>query len=79
MIHAEGNAVAHAARHGVKLKGATAYVTHMCCKNCADLLIQAGIKTVVYGKGKLVGDWQNDIAEIKFKEAGVNFGKAKHI
>ena len=48
-IHAEANAVAHAARHGVSLSGATAYCTMAPCRDCAKLLVAAGVKTVVYG------------------------------
>lgn len=47
-IHAEMNAVAHAAKHGVKLAGAVAYCTHRPCVNCAKVLTAAGIARVVY-------------------------------
>lgn len=47
-IHAEANAVADAARRGVSLLGSTAYVTALPCWNCFKLLVQAGIKRVVY-------------------------------
>lgn len=46
-VHAEANLVAHAARNGIKLEGATVYTTHFPCAQCAALLIQAGIKAVV--------------------------------
>lgn len=71
VIHAEANAVCNASRSGTALKGATAYVTHCCCNNCADILIQSGIKCVVVGNGKLIGNHKNEIAMIKFSEAGV--------
>lgn len=47
--HAEANAVTNAAsiNAGERLKGATAYVTHYPCSNCAGLLIQAGVSTIV--------------------------------
>lgn len=45
-IHAEQNALLFADRE--ELKGATAYVTHEPCENCAKLLVQAGIKRVVF-------------------------------
>jgi dCMP deaminase len=47
-VHAEANVVAWAARAGVSLNGATLYCTHGPCLNCAKLLINAGIVTVVY-------------------------------
>jgi dCMP deaminase len=46
-IHAEANAVAHAARYGHATQGATAYVTFPPCPTCATLLIQAGVRAVV--------------------------------
>jgi dCMP deaminase len=45
--HAERNALYHAARHGVSLKGCTLYVTLFCCADCARGIIQSGIKKVV--------------------------------
>lgn len=42
-IHAEANAVAAAAAEGVRLSGATAFVTHHPCASCALLLAQAGV------------------------------------
>lgn len=50
IVHAEANAVAAAARNGHSIKGATAYITHNPCSQCACLLIQAGIKRVVFKK-----------------------------
>lgn len=47
ICHAEENAIMHAARIGVALKGCTAYVTLMPCTRCARGLIQAGIREVV--------------------------------
>lgn len=47
-IHAEANAIADSASRGVKIKGATAYVTHYPCINCAKMLIASGIKKIIY-------------------------------
>ncbi|MGE8129062.1 dCMP deaminase family protein [Methylobacterium sp. NPDC080182] len=49
--HAEANLVAFAAREGIRTEGCTAYVTHHPCAACARTLIQAGIRSVVYGAG----------------------------
>ncbi len=46
--HAERNAIAFAARHGVKLEGSTLYVTHMPCLACAMAIINAGVEAVYY-------------------------------
>lgn len=42
-VHAEANAVAFAARHGIALDGSTLYATHTPCVTCAQLLINAGV------------------------------------
>jgi dCMP deaminase len=47
-IHAEQNAIAFAARLGLPTQNATLYVTHSPCINCAKLIVQTGIKRVVY-------------------------------
>ena len=46
-IHAEQNAVGHAANVGTSLRGATAYTTNHPCIQCAKLLAAAGITRVV--------------------------------
>lgn len=46
--HAEANAIAFAAKHGVKLNGSTLYITNSPCKACAMMLINAGVETVFY-------------------------------
>ena len=48
VIHAELNAILHAARQGVSVKGATLYTTLSCCSQCSAMIAQAGIKRVVY-------------------------------
>ena len=47
VVHAETNAVANAARNGIRLLGSTAYVTHEPCIKCMALLRQAGISALV--------------------------------
>lgn len=49
-VHAEANAVAFAAKHGVALAGSTLYTTLSPCLKCAQLIINAGIVRVVIGK-----------------------------
>ncbi len=50
VVHAEVNAVAIAARTGVGIEGATAYVTHRPCFGCYSVLVNAGVVEVVYGE-----------------------------
>ena len=50
VLHAEANAITKIARSGNNSNGATLYVTASPCIECAKLIIQAGIKRVVYGE-----------------------------
>lgn len=47
-IHAELNAVAFSARHGVRTDGAVLYCTHAMCRTCAQAVASAGIIEVYY-------------------------------
>lgn len=47
-IHAEANAIIHAAKYGVGVDGAELHTTRMPCLNCAGMIINAGIRRVVY-------------------------------
>ncbi len=47
-IHAEANALTQAAAQGISVAGATAYITHSPCWECSKLLVNAGIKKIVY-------------------------------
>lgn len=48
VLHAEANAITKVAKSGNSSEGATLYVTASPCMECAKLIIQAGIKRVVY-------------------------------
>ena len=50
VLHAEANAITKLARSGNNSDGATIYITASPCIECAKLIIQAGIKRVVYGE-----------------------------
>lgn len=50
VLHAEANAITKIARSGNSSEGATMYVTASPCIECAKLIIQAGIKRVVYAE-----------------------------
>ena len=47
-IHAEANAIAQAAKHGITCQGASIYVTLEPCISCLKLIISTGIKQVYY-------------------------------
>ena len=48
VLHAEANAISKVAKSGNDSSGATLYVTDAPCMECSKLIIQAGIKRVVY-------------------------------
>ncbi|MCR4860357.1 MAG: dCMP deaminase family protein [Bacteroidales bacterium] len=48
VLHAEANAISKVAKSGNSSEGATLYVTASPCLECAKLIIQSGIRRVVY-------------------------------
>ncbi|TLU87995.1 MAG: dCMP deaminase family protein [Chlorobium sp.] len=49
-IHAEINAIAQAAKHGVSIRDSDIYITASPCIHCLKVLINVGIKTIYYDK-----------------------------
>jgi dCMP deaminase len=49
-IHAEINAIAQAAKNGASIQGADIYITHTPCIHCFKVLINTGIRRVLYEK-----------------------------
>jgi len=56
VLHAEANAITKVARSGNNSEGATLYVTASPCIECAKLIIQSGIKRVVYNEEYRITD-----------------------
>ena len=54
-IHAEINAITDAAKRGVSIDDAEAYITHYPCINCAKILLASGINEINY-----INDYKND-------------------
>ena len=50
VLHAEANAITKVARSNNSSEGATLYITASPCLDCAKLIIQAGIRRVVYNE-----------------------------
>ena len=50
VLHAEANAITKVAKSGNSSEGATLYITTAPCIECAKLIIQSGIKRVVYSE-----------------------------
>ena len=61
-VHAEQNAVTQAAYFGTSVKDATIYTTTFPCSLCAKILINSGIKEIVYSEGYM-DDLSKDILE----------------
>jgi len=49
-VHAEEGAIVFAAKKGIPLEGTTMWCTTMPCPTCARLIVQAGIKELIYTK-----------------------------
>ena len=56
VLHAEANAITKVARSNNSADGATLYVTASPCLECSKLIIQSGIKRVVYGERYRITD-----------------------
>lgn len=67
VLHAEANAITKLARSSNNSEGATLYVTASPCIECSKLIIQSGIKRVVYGEKYRLDDGINLL-----KRAGVD-------
>lgn len=68
--HAEQNAIVQAARHGTMIDGATVYCTAQPCLTCAKLLVNAGVKRVVYE-----GDYPDELAVSILREAEIELDR----
>lgn len=69
-IHAEQNAIIQAAVHGVAVDGATLYCTHQPCILCAKMLINAGVREIVFREG-----YPDEFSQRMFAEAGVKLSQ----
>lgn len=64
--HAEQNAILQAAAHGVAIEGATLYCTHQPCVLCAKMIINVGIKRIVFKES-----FPDELAEQLLSEAKI--------
>jgi dCMP deaminase len=67
-LHAEQNAVVQAATYGVAIDGAALYCTHQPCSACTKIIINAGIKRIVYKD-----PYPDELAEELLKESSIEF------
>lgn len=71
-LHAEQNAIIQAAYHGISIKDSTLFCTNSPCVICAKMIINAGIKQVIYEEG-----YNDPLAMELLEEAGVKVEKYK--
>lgn len=72
-VHAEQNAIVQAARLGISIENATLYCTHQPCVICAKMIINAGLKRVVYSSG-----YPDEFSLRLFNEANIIVDKIEY-
>lgn len=76
VVHAEPNAILNST---TSLENATLYVTLFPCHECAKLIIQSGIKEIVYMGDKYDGTESDQASKKMLKSAGVTWRKVAQI
>lgn len=66
-VHAEQNAIVQAAYFGTSVKDSTIYTTTYPCSLCAKIIINAGIKEVIFSEG-----YVDDLSKKLFIETKIN-------
>lgn len=69
-LHAEQNAIIQAAVHGIAIQGSVIYVTNQPCVMCSKMIVNAGIKKVIFA-----GDYPDELSLEIFGEAKVELVK----
>ena len=69
-LHAEQNAIIQAAYHGINIQNARLYCTTLPCSICFKMIINAGIKEVVYEEG-----YPDDLTVELLKESDIKMTK----
>ena len=70
-LHAEQNVIIQAAFHGIRIQNSTLYCTNLPCVICTKMIINAGIKEIVYESG-----YADHLAQAMLEEAGIPFRQA---
>lgn len=65
-LHAEQNCIIQAAYHGVAIAGAAIYTTHQPCLTCAKMIVNVGIRRIVFA-----GDYPDPLAREMLEQAGI--------
>ena len=73
VIHSECNAISNYVGDKSMLEEATLYVTLFPCNNCSKLIIQSGIKRIVYKEDKYKNDIDNRLSKLLLSKCGIEF------
>ncbi|MCL2599125.1 MAG: dCMP deaminase family protein [Firmicutes bacterium] len=73
-VHAEQNAIIQAAKFGVSVEGAVLYCTHQPCTLCSKIIINSGIKKIIYIEG-----YPDDFSRQVLAEAKVELIKVSQL
>jgi dCMP deaminase len=71
-LHAEQNAIIQAAVFGISISGSTLYCTNTPCVVCVKMLINAGVKEIIYS-----GDYPDDLAKKMLGESSIKIKRFK--
>jgi dCMP deaminase len=74
VLHAEANAIMKVARSTNNAQGSTLYITLSPCKECCKLILQAGIKRMVY-----INPYKDPAGVDFLKEAGLEVVQITHL
>jgi len=75
VLHAEANALTKVAKSNNSSEGATLYVTDSPCMECSKLIIQSGIKRVVYTREYRITDGLDLLKRAGVELVRLNFEK----
>lgn len=67
-LHAEQNVIVQAAKHGINIDGSTLFCTNAPCIICAKMIINSGIKEIVYLDG-----YPDILSKEILEESGIDF------
>jgi dCMP deaminase len=74
VVHAEANAILNS---NTNLEGSSMYVTMFPCNECAKLIVQSGIKELIYKEDKFLYKPQGLASKYIFEQCGINIKKYK--
>lgn len=75
-VHSEVNAILQGAYHGVATEGATLYTQYLPCPNCSKVLINAGVKKIVFTG--YYDAYDNNFTKRLLRKAKVGILEVKH-